>query len=240
MKIIRYVASSAGISRRKAMELLKDGKIYLNGSAALDASTDVSPGKDIITINGKKLAPPNHIYLVMYKPRKTICSRYDPQGRQTILDLLEHRHKKANSVGRLDYNTTGVLLLTTDGELAQRLMRSKVIERKYMVKLWGNVSDESFDRWRRGITIDGRKTREAKVEIIERKGAVAKVNVTLTEGRYRIIHKLAEKTGMRVLKIHRFSFGGIRLKGLKPGMYRYLLPSELRHLQSLTKISPQI
>ncbi len=147
------------------------------------------------------------------------------------MNLLPRGHRRANPVGRLDFNTTGVLLFTTDGELAERLLKSRKVPRQYLVKLKGSVSDEAFERWRGGLIIDGKKTAGATVHVMARKGDVAKVLVTLTEGWYHLIHRMAERTGMRAMKIHRIKFGGISLGGLRPGMCRPLSKAEIKNLK---------
>jgi 23S rRNA pseudouridine2605 synthase len=231
MKLVRYIASCAGIPRRRAMELLKQGQVRIDGKPVADSTIEVIAERDRVTLSGRPLAPLPDLHFVMYKPRKTICTKSDPEGRPTVMSLLARGHRRANPVGRLDFNTTGVMLLTTDGEMAERLLKSGKVPRQYMVKLKGSVSDEGFDRWRRGLVIDGKKTSGATVHVMARKGDVAKVMVTLTEGWYHLIHRMAERTGMRALKIHRTRFGGISLGGLKPGMYRPLTKAEVRHLK---------
>ncbi len=231
MKLVSFIASALGISRRSAMDILKKGKVRVNGQPATDATLKVTAGRDRVDFKGKVLRPLPDLYFVMYKPRKTICSKSDPQGRRTVIDLLSPEHRRADTVGRLDYNTTGVLLLTTDGLLAQRLLRSRKLPRKYLVKLKGKVSEENFNRWRRGIVIEGKRTPSATVHVLSRKGDLAKVLLIITEGRYRVIHRMALKTGMHVVKIHRVAFGSVTLGGLRPGMYRPLTPAEIVRLQ---------
>jgi len=233
MKLVRLIAASMDLNRRKAMALVIDGHVTVGGRPVADGTLEVDPARDRVAVDGKPLAMRPHLYLLMYKPRKALCSMTDPERRTTVIDLLARPHRRARPVGRLDYNTTGVLLLTTDGEMAQALLRSRTVKREYMVKLGGNVSDRTFDRWRRGLTIEGRTMSGADVKIIQRTEGHAKVLVTLVEGWYHLIHRMAEQTGMRVMKIHRVRFAGISLGGLAPGTYRLLTPPEVGYLRRL-------
>ena len=234
IKLIRFITSSTGMGRRQAMEILKSGRVKLDHMPVRDSTIEVDPSRDKVTIDSKKVSPPRpHLYFVMYKPRRTICTREDPEGRPMAFDLLRRGHGRAFSVGRLDYNTTGVLLLTTDGMLADGLMRSKKLMRQYVVKLKGAVTDRNFEKWRKGMVLEGRKTSGASVKILARKGNTAKVLLTVTEGWYHLIHRMAERTGMSALKIHRSRFGGITLGALKPGGYRILTKKEVIHLTNI-------
>jgi 23S rRNA pseudouridine2605 synthase len=213
------------------MELLKGGHVTIDGKPVTDATLEVNPGSDRVAVDGKPLLPAPHLYFIMYKPRGTICSTADPEGRPTVVDLLAARHRRARPVGRLDFHTTGVLLLTTDGEIANALLKSRRVTRRYMVKLSGAVTDGNLDRWRRGVVIEGRKTAGAAVHVVKRSDSKARISVILTEGWYHMIHRMAEKTGMRALKIHRTHFAGLGLGALKPGAYRALTPDEIKKLK---------
>jgi 23S rRNA pseudouridine2605 synthase len=231
MKLIRFLAAASGLGRRRAMELLKAGRVTMGGKPVTDSTLEVNPGSDRVAVDGKPLRPLPHLYFVLYKPRGTICSTSDPEGRPTVVELLAARHRRARPVGRLDFNTTGVLLLTTDGEMAQALLKSRKVMRRYMVKLSGAVTDGNFERWRKGLVIQGRKTAGAVVHVVKRGESRARVSVILTEGWYHMIHRMAEKTGMRALKIHRTHFAGIGLGTLKPGSYRALTVDEIKKLK---------
>lgn len=231
MKLIRYLAAASGLGRRKALELLKAGLVTIGGKPVTDATLEVNPGSDRVAVDGKPLLLPPHLYFLMYKPRGTICSASDPEGRPTVVDLLAGRHRRARPVGRLDYHSTGVLLLTTDGEVANALLKSRKVSRRYMVKLSGAVTEKNIDRWRKGVVLGGRKTAGAVVHVVKRSDSNARVSVTLTEGWYHMIHRMAERTGMRALKIHRTHFAGLGLGSLKPGAYRALTNDEIKKLK---------
>jgi len=231
MKLIRYLAEASGLGRRKAMELLKGGRVTVGGKPVSDATLEVNPGADRVAVDGKLLRSQPPLYFIMYKPRGTICSTADPEGRPTVVDLLAGRHRKARPVGRLDFHTTGVLLLTTDGEIANALLKSRRVPRRYIVKLSGAVTDANFDRWRKGMVLGGRKTGGAVVHVMKRSDSRARVSVILTEGWYHLIHRMAEKTGMRALKIHRTHFAGLGLGTLRPGAYRALTMDEIKKLK---------
>ncbi len=206
----------------------------VNGEPETSATRDVVPGRDRVVVDGKLARAGSHVHLVMYKPRGTVCTRSDPEGRPTVYDLLRTHHSKAASVGRLDYDTTGALLFTTDGELAQRLQRpSSGARRTYRVKLRGDVTDAALERWRQGFVVEGRRTRPAEVSRIATDARGAVVMVVLREGMNRQIHRMAEAAGLTAVKIHRSGFAGITVEGLAPGQYRELGPDEVEKISRI-------
>ena len=228
MKLVRYIALATGQGRRDAMDRIREGRVTVNGEPAESATRDVVPGRDRVVVDGKRARFSGHVHLVMYKPRGVVCTRSDPEGRPTIYDLLKPRHSQAASVGRLDFDTTGVLLFTTDGELAQSLERpSSGARRVYRVKVRGEVTDGALETWRRGFSMDGRRTRPAVVERMSADPRGAIVRVVLQEGMNRQIHRMAEAAGLTAVKIHRTSFAGITAEGLAPGEYRELSSREV-------------
>ncbi len=238
-KLIRYVAQSTGLSRREVMEKICSGLVSVNGRVQTASSVLVAPGTDRVTVDGRLVKNLPALHILLYKPRATICTRNDPEGRMTVYDLLGSAGNRVASVGRLDYNTTGLLLLTTDGELAQRLARpERGIERTYRVKLGGPVTDERLAPWRAGMRIEGRPTRPAQVRILARSTVGATLQVTLVEGHNRQIHRMASAVGLTVQRIHRLRFAGLTLTGLGPGSWRPLLSAELARLNKLAGLPP--
>jgi len=233
VKLVRHIART-GIGRREAMERIRASRVTVNGRIAESASMEVDPARDRVLVDGRRVGEMGEIHLVVYKPRGTICTRSDPEGRRTIYDLLPPGLRRASTVGRLDYNTTGAVLLVTDGELARRLELPRMgVSRTYRVKLRGQVTGEILDRWRRGVEIGGRRTRPARVEIVSGAPGGAIVRVTLREGRNRQIHEMAEAVGLEAVKIHRMRFGTVDLAGLRPGGFRPLDASEVEKLRRL-------
>jgi 23S rRNA pseudouridine2605 synthase len=234
MKLIRHIAQSTGLGRREVMEAIRQGRVQVDGRVETSASREVEPGRDRIHIDGKRVRNLPPVHLLMYKPRATVCTRSDPEGRGTIYDLLRARHKRAASVGRLDFHTTGALILTTDGELARRLTLPRhAVPRTYRVKLRGRVTDAVLEKWRRGVRVRGRPTRPAQVRRLREVASGSLVMVTLREGRNRQIHDMARATGLVVQKIHRMRFASIGLTGLRPGRYRELTRGEVARLEKM-------
>jgi 23S rRNA pseudouridine2605 synthase len=234
IKLVRLLTQSTGMGRRDAMERIRAGRVRVNGRVEEAATLEVVPGRDDVRLDGRPVRALPALDLVMYKPRATLCTRSDPEGRATVYGLLGPRERRASSVGRLDYNTTGVLLLTTDGELARRLeLPATGVPRTYRVKLRGAVTLEVLARWRSGLRIGARRTRPARTRVIARRPSGATLSVTLSEGMNRQIHEMARATGLEVVKIHRERFGPIGLAGLVPGGVRRLDRREVARLRRL-------
>jgi pseudouridine synthase len=233
-KLIRYVARSTGLSRREVMQRLKERRVAVNGIVQEAASVLVEPGTDRVTVDGKLVRDLPPLHLMMYKPRATICTRSDPEGRTTVYDLLKVHERRAATVGRLDYNTTGLLLFTSDGELARRLTLPRTgVRRTYRVKLVGRLDEAGLESWQSGMVLDGRPTRPARVRVVSRSGRGSTVVVTLVEGHNRQIHRMARAVGLSVAKIHRQRFAGLTLGGLRPGGYRHLTRDEVQRLRRI-------
>ena len=229
---LQKVMASCGIaSRRKCEEIITQGRVYVNG-------TKVSK-KDVIVVDGKELARESLVYYVLYKPTGYLTAVTDNLGRRTVMDLIAPELKKQYRIfpiGRLDYDTSGVLLLTNDGDISYRLTRSaKEIEKSYQVRVDGIIDQTAVNKLMRGIEIDGVMTKRASVEIVsfDRKNKSSLIILTITEGRNRQVRKMCEAIGFPVKKLKRVSFGGITLDGLSVGEYRPLKPHEIKVLYSL-------
>jgi pseudouridine synthase len=239
VKLIRYITQSTGLGRREVMGAIREERVRVNGRVEGSASRQIAPGRDRVQMDGKTVGNRPPLHLVVYKPRASVCTRSDPEGRATIYELVAPRHRRAVSVGRLDYHTTGVLLMTTDGELARRLTLPRYgVDRVYRVRLRGRVSESALERWRAGLRVGGRLTRPARVRRIRDTAHGAVLMVTLTEGRNRQIHEMARATGLMAAKIHRVRFAGVTLKGLRPGGYRVLASAEVERLMKLVGLAP--
>ena len=178
------------------------------------------------------------MYYVLNKPTGYLTTVSDTLGRRTVMDLLDPETKKTRvfPIGRLDYDTSGVLLLTNDGELSYRLTRSqKEVEKEYQVRVSGIIDQPAVTKLIKGVLIDGVMTKRAKVEILElnRKNDSSLLTITITEGRNRQVRKMCETVGFEVKKLKRVSFGGVTLDGLGVGEYRPLKPHEIKKLYSL-------
>ncbi len=237
MRINRFLALCKVASRRKSEELVTAGKIKINGRLAVLAD-EVDPEKDVVEYNGKKLAvPENYEYFLLNKPKNVLSSVSDDRGRKVVTDFLpEGSH--AVPVGRLDFDTTGVLLLTNDGELTYRLTHPSFGVRKiYRAKVLGDFTQEKAEMMKAGITIEGEFMQAEAVSINTRHGNISAVTVSLHEGKKREVKELIKAVGCRVLELERFAFGNITCRGLKIGEIRRLTEEEIQYLYRLTKLS---
>ena len=235
---LQKVMAACGVaSRRKCEEIISSGRVKVNGSVVTELGTKVSK-KDVIEVDGKVLFKQEHVYYVMNKPTGYLTTVKDDLGRRTVMDLIDPETKKTRifPIGRLDYDTSGVLLFTNDGELSYRLTKSqKEVEKEYQVRVDGILTQEAVTNLIKGVLIDGVMTKRAKVEImdLDRKNNSSLFKITITEGRNRQVRKMCETVGFAVKKLKRVSFGGVTLDGLSVGEYRPLKPHEIKKLYSL-------
>ena len=235
---LQKVMAACGVaSRRKCEEIISAGRVKVNGNVITELGTKVSK-KDIIEVDGKILFKQELVYYVMNKPTGYLTTVKDDLGRRTVMDLLDPETKKTRvfPIGRLDYDTSGVLLFTNDGELSYRLTKSqKEVEKEYQVRVDGILTQEAVTNLIKGVLIDGIMTKRAKIEIMEldKKNNSSLFKITITEGRNRQVRKMCETVGFEVKKLKRVSFGGVTLDGLSVGEYRPLKPHEIKKLYSL-------
>ena len=237
MRINRFLALCKVASRRKSEELITAGKIKINGRAAV-LSDEVDPEKDIVEYNGKKLVvPSSYDYFLLNKPANVISAVSDDRGRKVVTDFLP-ADSHAVPVGRLDFDTTGVLLLTNDGELAYRLTHPSFGVRKiYKAKVLGDFNPEKAEMMKSGIEVEGVFMQAEAVSVTSKHGRISDVTVSLHEGKKREVKELFKALGCRVLELERFAFGNITCRGLKVGEIRRLTEEEIQYLFKLTGIS---
>jgi pseudouridine synthase len=234
---LQKILSQYGIaSRRQAEQMILDGQVRLNGAVVDELGTKADPNSDRIEVNGKLLQgdrQPEQIYLLLNKPRSFICTRHDPKGRRTVMDLLPKNFHYLYPVGRLDYDSSGLLLLTNDGDLANQLLHPRHhVTKTYMVWVRGNPSKETLNKWRQGVMLDGKPTLPAQVKIVASEAGKTKLKLELKEGRNRQIRRVAEKLGLEVLELRRVAIANLTLKDLAPGHYRLLNQQEVQQLRA--------
>jgi len=238
---LQKIIAAAGIaSRRKAEELISSGRVAVNGRTVTELGTKADPEQDHIRVNGKLLhGPERSVYLLLNKPKGYVTTVSDPEGRPTVMSLLRGIKARVYPVGRLDYASEGLLLLTNDGALAKQLMKAAShVPKTYLIKVSGQPSEEALAKVRSGVSIEinkGRriKTAPAKIRII-READNPWYEITLIEGRNRQIRRMFEQVGHHVEKIKRVRYGPLQLD-VSPGEYRHLTFQEVARLKSAIK-----
>lgn len=247
---VQKIISQWGIaSRREAEEMIKQSRVQINGILA-HLGQKVDPQQDTICIDGKPVYQddrPDLIYLLLHKPVGVVSTCNDPQGRTTVLDLLPKKLQQGTGihpVGRLDAESTGALILTNDGDLTFALTHpSHNISKTYHVLVTGHPPEIVLKMWREGVVLEGRKTRPAKVRLIERLPNQSKLEIILQEGRNRQIRRVAEQLGYPVIQLHRIAIGSIQLQTptarfIGAGEHRHLTPEEIIFLKNCIKRIP--
>lgn len=232
-RLQKFIANSGYTSRRKAEELITAGKVRVNGKIVYELGTKVS-SSDMVEVEGKVIneKETNKLYYLLNKPRGVITSTSDEKGRKTVIDLIE-TDKRIYPVGRLDYDTTGALILTNDGDLANLLTHPKnKVEKVYIVKVRGLIGKEQLTALSRGVYIDGHKTARAKARIqkYDKKTNASIVELTIHEGKNHQVKKMFNAIGYDVLKLKREKIAFLDIKGLKSGEYRLLTIKEVKKL----------
>lgn len=230
---LQKILAQAGVaSRRAAEEMITAGRVRVNGRLVRELGTKADPRRDKVEVDGERLVAERHAYVVMHKPRGVVSTMSDPEGRPTVAELVRGVGARLYPVGRLDFHTSGTLLLTNDGEFAHGLLHPREgVPKTYVVKVQGVPSDAMLERWRTGVELDDGKTRPCQVRFLREEAGKGWLEVTLTEGRNQQIRRMGEATGHPVMRLARLSFGGVTSDGLRPGEWRPLSPDELTELK---------
>lgn len=231
MRLQKYLAQAGVASRRAAEEIIRQGRVTVNGSKA-ELGSSVDPAKDAVQLDGKPVRlTEKKLYIALYKPRDCVTTASDPQGRKTVFDFLPGLDIRVFPVGRLDYDAEGLLLLTNDGELANRLLHPRYgVSKVYEVKVKGHPDKNALDRLRSGIDLEEGRTAPAGAEVIRSLPTSTWLRIVLHQGWNRQIKRMGESVGHPVLKIKRIAYGPVRLGTLKPAAYRFLTPEEIRRI----------
>lgn len=234
MRINKFLENCGVGSRRYSDELIKQGKVKVNGKIAT-LGQEIDERKDSVVLEGKKLALKNkNAYYIMNKPKGYVCTVKDDLGRKTVMDLLPKNAGRVVPVGRLDYDSEGLLIFTDDGELVNRLTHPRnEIPKTYVLKVEGDVTDVMLNKIRNGVEIDGKLTKKCNISITDKTDKFTKLAITITEGRNRQVRKMFEAVGKEVVFLKRIKIGELKLSGLDRGSCRPLSKYEIDYLKNL-------
>jgi pseudouridine synthase len=234
---LQKILSGAGVaSRRHAEQMIKEGRVTVNGQIVIELGSKADPDKDHIKFDGKLIRMPDrHVYIALHKPDSVMSTAHDPERRTTVLDLLHGVKQRVYPVGRLDYHSTGLILLTNDGEFANLITSGKShVSKNYLVKINGPLTEDEEEDFRRGIPLSGKRTAPAGLRLV-RRGDNPWYEVRLIEGRNQQIRIMFKHFGRLVEKLKRVRIGMVELGSLKPGEFRHLTVEEVARLVRLAK-----
>jgi 23S rRNA pseudouridine2605 synthase len=231
---LQKILASAGVaSRRAAEKLITAGRVRVNGRIVKELGAKADARRDKIEVDGKRVLAEPLVYYVLNKPRAVVSTLSDPEGRETVKDHLRGIPERVFPVGRLDFHTSGALLFTNDGALAEALLRPKQnVPKKYVVKVRGHLGLRELDALRNGVRLDdGYRTKKAELFVLREEPRTTWLEVTLVEGKNRQIHRMLEAVGRKVTRLSRTAFAGVPIEGLAPGEVRPLRTKEVEKLK---------
>lgn len=233
MRLAKFLAGAGIVSRRKAEEMISQGRVRVNGKIVTLQGTTINPDYDIVELDNQVLETERKAYILLYKPAGYICSLVDPQGRPTVADLLRGLEIRVYPVGRLDYDTSGLLLMTNDGDFANLMTHPRYgIKKKYRAELRGRISRKAIQQLRQGVLLEDGLTAPASVKLIKSDAQTSQVEIEIGEGKKREVRRMCAAVGFPVNKLQRVAIGFLSLRGLKPGRYRFLTPDEVERLKA--------
>ena len=235
LRLQKYLADAGIASRRKAEELILAGKVIVNSKVVRELGTKVDPQKDTVLFEGKPVSVQgNMVYIMLHKPEGFVTTSKDQFGRPAVLDLIKGVSERIFPVGRLDYDTSGLLLLTNDGDLTFRLTHPKHdIEKEYEAKVFGIPDQADIYEFNKGVLIDGKRTKPAKLMVLEKGEKYANVKIIISEGRNRQVRKMCKEVKHPVAMLKRTATGELSLGDLQKGKWRYLTDKEVAYLKKL-------
>jgi 23S rRNA pseudouridine2605 synthase len=231
---LQKVLAQAGVASRRAAErLITEGRVRVNGRIVRELGSKANPARDRVEVDGRRLVSERPVYFLLHKPRGVVTTLDDPEGRKSVKDLLQGVPQRVFPVGRLDFQTSGALLLTNDGALAQALLHpTRAVPKTYNAKLEGQLDKPRLEALREGVLLDdGHKTGPADVKVLRSEGKFTSVEITIAEGKNRQIHRMGEAIARPVLRLTRISFAGLTLEGLRAGQMRPVTALELANLK---------
>jgi 23S rRNA pseudouridine2605 synthase len=232
-RLQKLLAHAGVASRRAAEQLILSGQVRVNGQVVTELGAKADPARDRIEVSGTTVRREALVHYLVHKPRGVVTTLQDPEGRPTLAELLTRIAERVYPVGRLDFHTSGALLVTNDGDLAQALLHpSRGVPKTYVAKLSLEADERMLDALRTGVVLDdGYKTRPAQVDFLRLEDGKTWLEITISEGKNRQIHRMVEAVGARVMRLSRLSFAGLTTEGLRPGQLRPLTEAELAALK---------
>jgi pseudouridine synthase len=232
-RLQKFLAQAGVASRRQAEQYMLEGRVTVNGQVTKELGSKVDPDKDAVKVDGKRVLGERPAYVLMNKPKGTLCTLDDPEGRPLVTDLVKGVKARLFPVGRLDFDTTGALLLTNDGELANLLMHPRHrFTKTYLAKVKGVPTEERLEKLRRGVNIEGVRTAPAEARLVALKEKNSLVELILREGRNRQVKRMFLEVGHPVLRLQRTAYAFLDLSGLEPGQWRHLDMDEVKRLRA--------
>lgn len=235
MRLQKYMAKSGVASRRKSEEIILAGRVKVNDIVVKELGTKVDPKKDIVKVDEKTIKlEDKKIYIMLNKPKGYVTTLRDEHGEKIVLDLIQEIEERIFPVGRLDKDTTGLLLMTNDGDLAHKLTHPKnEVPKKYIALVEGIPNNKKLNKFRKGLKIDGRITSRAYVKVLRKYKDSSVLEISIHEGRNRQVRKMCEYIRHPVIELKRIGIGDLRLGDLELGQWRYLTEKEIRYLKEL-------
>ncbi len=232
-RLQKIIAQTGLASRRSAESLITSGRVKVNGRVVTELGSKADPRKDKIEVDGQRVMAEHLVYVLLHKPRGVVTTLSDPEGRPTVAELVRGIGTRVFPVGRLDFATSGVLLLTNDGEFAQALMHPKAkVPKTYVLKVRGEMEEKDLERWEKGVKLEDGMTLPAEARHIRHEDGKTWFEITIFEGRNQQIRRMGDATGFPVFRLARVSFAGIGHEGLRPGQFRMLTLDELKNLKA--------
>lgn len=229
---LQKVLAEAGVASRRAAErIITEGRVAVNGETVSELGRKVDPLHDHVTVDGKPVKARRKIYLALNKPKGLVCSRKDELGRPTIYDLLPKEWGHLHSIGRLDFNSEGLIFLTNDGELSLHVTHPRYgVRKKYLATVEGKADEAMLRAFERGVYYEGERLKAEKARLASSTGTQSVIELELAEGKYREVRRMFETQGRTVKRLQRIQIGKIKLGELKPGRWRTLTESEIKSL----------
>ncbi|MFW5985194.1 MAG: pseudouridine synthase [Halanaerobiaceae bacterium] len=235
-RLQKYMAHAGVASRRKSEDIIAEGRVKVNGEVVTEMGFKIDPQQDTVTVDGEVISREEKVYILFNKPTGCVCTVDDPRGRKTVLDYIDGVSQRIYPVGRLDYDTSGLLIITNDGQLTNILTHpSYEIDKTYLVEIPGQLTAEEKKQLEEGVELEDGITAPAEAEIVYKNSDKTIFMLTIHEGRNRQVRRMCEKIGHRVINLKRIGLAFLSLEQLSPGEFRFLTTEEVKKLKQITQ-----